>query len=289
MSQLLRSAKCSQKVEKMKITRTPQELKDILKTYAGTVGFVPTMGALHHGHVSLIEKSVKDNDISVVSIFVNPTQFLEGEDLNKYPKKFEADEKICSLAGVDILFYPQVEDMYEEDETKISAPNVRGYILEGSSRPGHFDGVLTVVMKLLNIVSPTNAYFGKKDAQQLALITQMVKNFYIDVNIIPLDTVREKDGLAMSSRNVYLDKHQRNEALKISKSLKRASKLVMRNILDAKEIESQMKEVLEPLDVEYISIVSRSFISLEKVEVGNTVILVAAKLGSIRLIDNLWM
>ncbi len=273
----------------MKIVRSPQELKSLLKNEQGSVGFVPTMGALHRGHLSLIEASVKANDINVVSIFVNPTQFLEGEDLDKYPRKFEADEKICSLAGVDILFYPQVDDMYEEDEIKIVAPNVRGYVLEGHMRPGHFDGVLTVVMKLLNIVSPTRAYFGKKDAQQLALITQMVKNFCMDVQIIPLDTVRESDGLAMSSRNVYLDDSERVEALKISKSLKAATHLVMQNVKGTTEVKAHMREVLAPLDVEYIAIVSRDFVPLEEIEVGNSIILVAAKLGSTRLIDNLWI
>lgn len=281
----------------MKIVRTPQELKSILKEKESSIGFpgnqsigfVPTMGALHHGHLSLIEASVKENDINVVSIFVNPTQFLEGEDLDKYPKKFEADERICTLAGVDILFYPQVEDMYEEDEIKVVAPNVRGFILEGHVRPGHFDGVLTVVMKLLNIVSPTRAYFGKKDAQQLALITQMVKNFCMDVEIVPLETVRESDGLAMSSRNVYLDSEQRVQALKISKSLKCGTKLVMQKIVDVKAIKKEMQEVLDPLDVEYISIVSRSFVPLDEVEIGNSIILVAARLGTTRLIDNIWI
>jgi len=273
----------------MKIAKTPSELKEILKSYTGSVGFVPTMGALHHGHLSLIEASVKNSDVTVVSIFVNPTQFLEGEDLDKYPSKFEADEKICALAGVDVLFYPNVTDMYEEDEIKVCAPNIRGFVLEGFVRPGHFDGVLTVVMKLLNIVSPTQAYFGKKDAQQLALITQMVKNFCMDVEIVPLETVRESDGLAMSSRNVYLNKHERIEALKISKSLKTATRLVMQNILDTKELQTKMLEVLVPLKVEYVAIVSREFIPLETVEVGNTIILVATKLGPTRLIDNLWI
>ncbi len=273
----------------MKIVRSPEELKSLLKEEKGSIGFVPTMGALHHGHLSLIEASVKANNMTVVSIFVNPTQFLEGEDLDKYPRKFEADEKICKLAGVDILFYPQVEEMYEADEIKIVAPNIRGYILEGHIRPGHFDGVLTVVMKLLNIVSPTHAYFGKKDAQQLALIMQMVKNFCMDVQIVPLDTVRESDGLAMSSRNVYLTPDERIEALKISKSLKEATRLVMQKVLDAEDIKRGMSEVLEPLDVEYIAIVSRAFEPLQQVEVGNSIILVAARVGTTRLIDNLWI
>lgn len=273
----------------MKIVRSPLELKSILEEHQGSVGFVPTMGALHLGHLKLIEQSIKENAISVVSIFVNPTQFLEGEDLDKYPSKFDADERICSFAGVDILFYPQAEDMYEADEIKVCAPNIRGYVLEGHVRPGHFDGVLTVVMKLLNIVSPTRAYFGKKDAQQLALIMQMVKNFWMDVEIIPMETVRENDGLALSSRNVYLDKEQRVEALKISKSLKVATHMVMKNILDVKELDKGMREVLVPLDVEYISIVSRDFIPQKEIEIGNSIILIAARLGDTRLIDNLWI
>lgn len=273
----------------MKIIQTPQELQEILKHETRSIGFVPTMGALHHGHLSLIERSVKENQLNIVSIFVNPTQFLEGEDLDKYPNKFEADEKICTLAGVDILFYPKKEDMYEEDEIKIVAPNVRGFILEGSIRPGHFDGVLTVVMKLLNIVSPTKTYFGKKDAQQLALITQMVKNFCMKVEIVPLETVREEDGLAMSSRNVYLSKEERKEALKISTSLKHATQMIIQNNLEVESIKAKMHKVLEPLEVDYISIVSRSFIPQKNIVIGNSIILVAAKLGSTRLIDNVWI
>lgn len=277
------------RLKKMKIVRSPLELKSILKEHEGSVGFVPTMGALHHGHLRLIEQSVKENELSVVSIFVNPTQFLEGEDLDKYPSKFDADERICRLAHVDILFYPQVSDMYEADEIKVCAPNIRGYILEGHVRPGHFDGVLTVVMKLLNMVSPTRAYFGKKDAQQLALITQMVKNFWMDVQIVPMETARENDGLALSSRNVYLDKVERVEALKISKSLKVATHMVMKKILDVKTIDAEMRTVLEPLEVEYISIVSRDFVPQEEVEIGNSIILIAARLGQTRLIDNIWI
>jgi len=273
----------------MTIVQTPRELQELLKNETRSIGFVPTMGALHHGHLSLIERSVKENEVNIVSIFVNPTQFLEGEDLDKYPNKFDADEKICKLAGVDILFYPKKEDMYEEDEIKIVAPNVRGFVLEGHVRPGHFNGVLTVVMKLLNIVSPTKAYFGKKDAQQLTLITQMVRNFCMKVEIVPLDTVREDDGLAMSSRNVYLDKIQRKEALKISSSLKKATQLVMQKNLEVRTIQQEMQKVLKPLDVEYISIVSRAFIPQEKVVIGDSIILVAARLGTTRLIDNLWI
>lgn len=273
----------------MIIARNVSELRKVLDTQTLSVGFVPTMGALHIGHRSLIEAARRENDTVVVSIFVNPTQFLPGEDLSKYPRREEADFKICELSGVDILFYPDVSGMYGSDEIRICAPDVRGYILEGSSRPGHFDGVLTVVMKLLNQVRPTRAYFGKKDAQQLALITQMIKNFFMDVEIVPMDTVRESDGLALSSRNVYLNPTERIEALKISASLKRATKLVMQGTLNANSIKEEMEKVLEPLNVEYVAIVNRSFESIDEVVLGDTIILVAARVGTTRLIDNVWM
>ena len=273
----------------MIIARSAQELKEALKTKTGSRGFVPTMGALHSGHRTLIDAARRENGCVVVSIFVNPTQFLPGEDLSKYPRKEEADFKICELSGVDILFYPDVDAMYTEDEIRITAPDVRGFILEGASRPGHFDGVLTVVMKLLNLVQPTRAYFGKKDAQQLALITQMVHNFFMNVEIVPMDTVRESDGLALSSRNVYLNPSERQEALKLSAALKEATKMLMQGNTKSAAIKSAMEEILAPLDVEYVAIVSRAFQSLDEVIIGDTIVLVAARVGTTRLIDNVWM
>lgn len=273
----------------MIIARSILELRKALEVKKGSVGFVPTMGALHIGHRTLIDAARRENDTVVVSIFVNPTQFLPGEDLSKYPRREEADFKICELSGVDVLFYPDVSGMYGEDEVRICAPDLRGYILEGASRPGHFDGVLTVVMKLFNQVRPTRAYFGKKDAQQLALITQMVENFFMNVMIIPLDTVRESDGLALSSRNVYLDSIQRQEALKLSAALKKATEMVMRGEVESNAIELQMRRILEPLEVEYVAIVNRAFQSLSQVVIGDTIVLVAARVGTTRLIDNVWM
>ena len=273
----------------MKIVRTPQELKALLRDEERTVGFVPTMGALHIGHKTLIERAKRENGCVVVSIFVNPTQFLEGEDLDKYPRREEADKKVCELSGVDYLFYPQASDIYGDDEVSVKAPNVRGYILEGTSRPGHFDGVLTVVTKLLNIVRPDRAYFGKKDAQQLMLIETMVKNLFMDVEIVPVDTVREGDGLALSSRNAYLAPNERTEALKISKSLKRAAKMVGQGIRDVSAVEAEMAAILEPLDVEHIAVVDRAFNPVETIEPGNTIILVEAVVGTTRLLDNIWI
>jgi len=274
----------------MVIARSIKELKEAQQSLKGTVGFVPTMGALHRGHLSLIQQARSENEYLIVSIFVNPTQFLEGEDLDSYPRKDEADIKICELAGVDIVFMPTVDSMYEEDELCIGAPAVRGYILEGEKRPGHFDGMLQVVMKLLNLSAADNAYFGKKDAQQLALITQMVKNYFMDVNIVPCEIVRDDQGLALSSRNVYLQGDEKERALCLSGSLKRATKLVMAGKLNVQHIKSQMLEVLSEADkVEYIAIVNREFQALEEVEIGNSIILVAAWVGKPRLIDNLWI
>ena len=281
----------------MKIIFNPLEVKKYLKNNDKSVGFkrnqsigfVPTMGALHEGHMSLIKKAREQNDIVIVSIFLNPTQFLKGEDLDKYPKKDEADKKICELSGVDILFFPDAKDIYGKDEVNIMAPNVRGFVLEGRTRPSHFNGVLTVVMKLLNIVNPTRAYFGKKDAQQLNLISLMVQQFFMNVEIVAVDTVRESDGLALSSRNVYLDKKQRKEALKISSSLYHAGKMISKNILDSNKITKEMKECLEPLDISYIEILNRDFELICDVKIGNTVILVEVKIGNIRLLDNLWL
>ena len=273
----------------MQVITTPSALQKILNNEQKSVGFVPTMGALHLGHRALIERARRENETVVVSIFVNPTQFLEGEDLDAYPRKEEADKKVCELSGVDYLFYPSATNMYGEDEVTLNAPNVRGYIMEGTSRPGHFSGVLTVVNKLLNIVMPTRAYFGKKDAQQLMLIETMVNNMFMNVEIIPMDTVREKDGLAMSSRNAYLNTQEREEALHIIKSLRIATQLVMQDERRVSTIKSAMLETLHPLRVEYVTIVNRAFQPLETVEVGNTIILVEATSGQTRLLDNIWI
>jgi len=274
----------------MIIARTIEELQKAKEVLDGSIGFVPTMGALHQGHLSLIQQAKKENDHLIVSVFVNPTQFLEGEDLDAYPRREEADRKICEVAGVDILFMPSIDQMYEKDELCIGAPAIRGYILEGQKRPGHFDGMLQVVMKLLNLSSATRAYFGKKDAQQLSLITQMARNYFMDVEIIPCEIVRDDKGLALSSRNIYLSQEEKQRALSLSRSLKRATKMVMAGELDVETIKSEMLKILAETDrVEYAAIVDRNFNALEKVEVGNTIILVAAWVGKPRLIDNIWI
>jgi len=284
-------SKINLKVRVVQIINSAKDLKNYRKTLKGSVGFVPTMGALHEGHISLIKKAREENDFVIVSIFVNPTQFLEGEDLDKYPRKDEADKKICQLAGVDAIFMPTIDSIYNKDELLITAPKIRGYILEGAKRPGHFDGVLQIVMKLFNIVEPTNAYFGKKDAQQLALITQMAKDYFLNVNIIPCEIVRDSQGLALSSRNVYLSEDEYKRALSLSKSLKLATKLITKGELNCQKIKNSMQELLqENVDkLDYVAIVDREFNDLETVEIGNSIILVAAFVGTTRLIDNMWV
>ena len=275
----------------MQIVKDAQELKKLRASLNGSVGFVPTMGALHEGHISLIKKARQENDFVIVSIFVNPTQFLEGEDLDKYPRRDEADIKICELAGVDIIFMPTIDSVYNEDELLITAPKIRGFILEGAKRPGHFDGVLQIVMKLFNITDATNAYFGKKDAQQLALITQMVKDYFLNVNIIPCEIVRDTRGLALSSRNTYLTKEEYERALSLSRSLKLASDMVAKGELNCSKIKESMQDLLtKSVDkLDYVAIVDREFRELDKVEIGNSIILVAAFVGKTRLIDNIWV
>ena len=275
----------------MTVAKSYEAFAEVRKRLEGSVGFVPTMGALHEGHLSLIRRAREENDRVVVSIFVNPTQFLEGEDLEKYPRKEEADRKICELAGADLLYMPTIDQIYHEDELLIAAPKIGGYILEGAQRPGHFDGVLQVVMKLLNIVRPTRAYFGKKDAQQLVLITRMVRDYFLPVTVVPCEIVRDPDGLALSSRNVYLSPEERRRALSLSRALKRAGKLVQSGERRSERLRELMRSVLEPeVDrLEYAEVVDREFRPLEAVRDGESILLVAARVGQTRLIDNLWI
>jgi len=271
----------------MKILTTPQEAIKYRKKLKD-VGFVPTMGALHNGHLSLIKKAINENSHTIVSIFVNPTQFLPNEDLDKYPKRLEADLEICKRAKVDAVFIPKVEDIYSKDEILIKAPKIKGYILEGFFRPGHFDGVLQIVNKLFNIIKPTKAYFGQKDAQQLYLIKQMVKNFFFDIEIVECPTVREKDGLALSSRNVYLSESDKKRALTISKALKRAAKLST-STNDIEKIKKEMLNILDVDELQYIAFVDREFNYIKNIKPNNTIILIAAKIGNTRLIDNIFI
>jgi pantoate--beta-alanine ligase len=274
----------------MIIIETVDELNIALNNIENGIGFVHTMGALHSGHLSLMHRAREENSTLIVSIFVNPTQFLEGEDLDSYPRREEADKRLCQLANVDILFMPTVDQMYNRDELSISAPSIRGYILEGTKRAGHFDGMLQIVMKLLNLTKADRAYFGKKDAQQLALITQMVQDYFLKCEIVACEIVRDDRGLALSSRNAYLSSDEKSHAYQISRSLKKAIQMVSADILNSQDIIKVMREVMSDIDkIEYIAIVDRDFHTICELEIGNSMILVAARVGDTRLIDNIWV
>lgn len=273
----------------MQIIRTASELKNFIDSVSGEIGFVPTMGALHDGHVSLIKRCASENDITIVSTFVNPTQFLPNEDLDKYPKNEVRDIEICKSCGVAAIFIPSADEIYFESEPCIAAPKNLASILEGKTRPGHFDGVLRVLMKLFNLTRAKRAYFGKKDAQQLTIVQNMVKTMFLNLEIIPCEIVREKDGLALSSRNSYLNESEKLEALRLSKAIMKASNLIKQNELTASKIKDEMFEILKPLKVDYVAIVDRNFNEISKIEPKNSIILVAAYVGKARLIDNLWV
>lgn len=272
----------------MTILKTTKELIAFRNSLSGSVGFVPTMGALHDGHLSLIKKSVQENETTIVSIFINPTQFGENEDLDKYPKKEEADLKICSLARVDAVFLPDVSQIYFENEPLIIASNLADKF-EGEHRKGHFNGVLRVVLKLLNLTRATNAYFGKKDAQQYFIVKNMVDTLFINTCLNPCEIVRDKDGLALSSRNVYLSDDDRIKALKISKSLRTATKLIIKGELNSNLIKDEIMKELSGLEVDYVAIVDREFNEIKSIQISQSIILIAAKVGTTRLIDNIWV
>ena len=253
-----------------------------------SLGFVPTMGALHSAHLTLIERSVKENEHTVVSIFVNPTQFNDPHDLDVYPKPLEDDIQKCEDAGADFVFIPEIETMYFDDEILVETPKGIGEILEGACRPGHFNGVLRVVLKLLNIVKPNKLYLGQKDAQQLAIITKMVKDFFIDVEVVPCELIREENGLAMSSRNTLLSADERQKAVLLSKALFSAKRLVEEGEENIDVIIKNMVNILSGTsNIEYVEILARDFSAIEKLEIDNTIILVAAMVGKTRLIDNI--
>jgi len=254
------------------------------------VGFVPTMGYLHDGHLALIRRATAENPVVIVSIFVNPTQFGPSEDFQRYPRDLPRDLRMLQLEKVDYVFVPSEEEMYPKGfQTSVEVREL-SQRLEGSSRPGHFAGVATVVLKFLNIIQPHRAYFGQKDAQQLAVIQRMVKDLNLNVEIVAVPTVRETDGLAFSSRNVYLTDNQRDAALSIVKGLEVAKALKARGIVDAHEIRRRVAEfiMLNPMvTLDYVAVCDpETFSELEHISDG-AIVLVAAKIGGVRLIDNI--
>lgn len=245
------------------------------------------MGALHEGHLSLIRRSAQENDRTVASIFVNPTQFGPNEDFTKYPRTFEQDCYLAQAAGADIIFAPERDAMYGDNPSHIHVPLVTD-LFEGHIRPGHFDGVATIVTKLFNIVSPTNVYFGEKDLQQCALITKLVSDLNFPINIIVCETIREHDGLAMSSRNRYLSPEERTIAPVLHQTLVGAKEQLLRGI-NTSEVLTNSIEVLtlNSFQVDYFELIDRCIMQPIAVPGSNSSLIVAAKLGTTRLIDNI--
>lgn len=269
-------------------------LREILKEYKNngqTVGFVPTMGALHRGHESLITKARSECDKVIVSIFVNPIQFGPNEDFDRYPRQIEADRQVCEKIGADFIFVPSVQEMYPEGKeslTTVIPPNNFQNKLCGKSRMGHFNGVATVVLKLFNIVQPNIAYFGQKDAQQFIIIKKMVRDLNIPIEITGCPIVRDDDGLALSSRNAYLSADERQKALSLSKVLKNIQSDYKSGISSFKELINNAMPLLFYPDVELEYLEAFDTVTMEQVDIlkENTLVAIAAKVGNVRLIDN---
>ena len=254
-----------------------------------TVGFVPTMGAFHEGHLSLMREARRRNDAVIVSIFVNPLQFSAGEDYDRYPRRLDQDSRLAEAEGVDVIFSPSVAEMYPKgfdsfvDQTDLPAK------LCGAFRPGHFRGVMTIVTKLFNMVKPDAAYFGQKDYQQVLIIRRTTTDLNLDVDVRLLPTVREEDGVAMSSRNAYLGPKQRKDATCLHRALRRAEDLVAAGESSAAKVAGEMKRLIHRVKgtrIEYIAIVNSDTLEPVKEIKGRTLIALAVRIGKARLIDN---
>ena len=277
----------------MKVIGTIAELKRLLDDYRGegkSIGFVPTMGALHNGHASLVERSVRENDVTVVSVFVNPTQFNDKNDLKNYPRTLEADCALLERVGAAVVFAPTVEEMYPSEDTRVFSFAPLDTVMEGACRPGHFNGVAQIVSKLFCAVEPHKAYFGEKDFQQLAIIREMVRRMAFDIEIVGCPIVREEDGLAMSSRNTLLSEDERERALTISSTLFASVDFAKVNSLAAtKAFVEDMIDDTEGLELEYYQIVDGNTLQ-EIQEWGDSdyvVGCIALFCGNVRLIDNI--
>lgn len=277
----------------MKIATTIKEVRDTVKEWKSqglTVGLVPTMGYLHEGHGSLIKTSASECDKTVVSVFLNPTQFAPNEDLESYPRDFEQDKVLCEKMGADLVFHPEVSEMYEQDNaTFVEILSEMPKQLCGKTRPIHFRGVCTVVSKLFNIVTPDKAFFGEKDAQQLAIIKRMVRDMSYGIEIVGCPIIREEDGLAKSSRNTYLNEEERKAALCLSKAIFFGQSLVEKGETDANKVLEEMKNLIkkEPLArIDYVEAVDGvTMMPVDKIE-KDTLVAMAVYIGKTRLIDN---
>lgn len=253
-----------------------------------TIGLVPTMGALHAGHTSLADAARRDCGFVVVTIFVNPTQFGPNEDFSRYPRTLEADSRLLAGHGVDLIYAPSTEAMYAPGHATYVVMEGPARVLEGEFRPGHFRGVATIVLKLFNLVQPDRAYFGRKDYQQALLIQQMVTDLNLPIQIEVCPIVREADGLALSSRNVYLSPDERRRALSISQSLRLAKQLVSEGVRDAAALIARMRSLLEAADlnIDYVALADPRTLEPVQTVTGPTVAAIAARVGATRLIDN---
>ena len=273
----------------MKIVRSIPDLKAVRRSLRGSLGFVPTMGFLHEGHLSLVRRARAENDFTAVSIFVNPTQFLPHEDFKTYPRDERRDLDLLEKEGADLVFLPEVRDMYPAGHRTFIDVEGLSSVLEGARRPGHFRGVVTVVAKLFNLTQPTRAYFGQKDAQQVSVIKKMVADLNMDVEITVCPTIREKNGLAMSSRNVYLTSEDRRHASILSKALLAARELLLAGERSGDRLRHRMRQIIETVPgvkIDYVSVADPE--TLVEVEQVTTTALasLAVRFGPIRLIDN---
>jgi pantoate--beta-alanine ligase len=277
----------------MQIISTIVEMQSLAESFrkeGKRIGFVPTMGFLHEGHLSLMRRARQENDVVVTSIFVNPTQFGPKEDLDRYPRDAGGDRANCESAGVDILFMPETKEMYPVKPFVFVCVEGISDVLEGAIRPGHFRGVATVVAKLFHIVKPHRAYFGQKDFQQCAVIKRMVKGLDLDVEVAVLPTMREPDGLAMSSRNSYLDAEQRTRAACLFRALLAAQELVRSGVRETEKVKQKMRAVIaqeKGVEIDYVEVADPDDLSPLEIINDRIVLLVAARIGSTRLIDNL--
>ena len=274
----------------MRVLKTITELRAYRGGLTGTVGLVPTMGFLHEGHLSLVRRSKSDCDTTVVSIFVNPTQFGPNEDFNSYPRDPERDLNLLEATGADAVFLPSAEAMYPPGADTFVVPGKVAEPLEGAVRPGHFKGVATVVLKLFNLVQPQKAYFGQKDAQQVAVIKKMVADLDVPVEVVVMPTVRESDGLAMSSRNTYLNPDERQAATVLYRSLLLAGELIAGGERDADLVRHQVTYFIaaEPLArINYVSVANAVTLEELKFIVKPVLISLAVRIGRTRLIDNI--
>lgn len=274
----------------MQVLTTVAEVRAARRQLNGSLGLVPTMGALHDGHLALVKQARAASDCVCVSIFLNPTQFAANEDLASYPRDTDRDLALLEAEGVDYVFLPSAEEMYPEGFDASVDIGLITERLEGKSRPGHFFGVATVVLKLFNIIQPTRAYFGKKDAQQLVVIRKMVRDLNLDIEIVPVDTVREPDGLAMSSRNAFLNPAEREAALVLWNALSLAREMWTRGARDAETFRIRMRELVESeklARLDYVSVADPVTLNeLPRIQ-GPALVSLAVRIGRTRLIDNI--